>query len=414
MTAPAEAGVPEPPSPLDETGLPQPRVDSRLIQTITAATARGPSSRPLAVLLISVAVETIFLVALGTVQQTRYILGIPGSLMALTAVVAGTVGGPIVGSGAVLIGAVIYYATVAGLGARGTLLPTVVSTTIWVSTALLSAFLSEALRQQAAKRRAAAVALAEARTAQRIQDEVAGLHETLERQLVPPAHVERPDLEIITRYVPSEGRLRLGGDFIDVMSLPRDGLALIVGDVSGHGPAAAALGATLRATWQGLVLSGADRATIRATLDATMIRERRDEEAFATACLTWIDRVAGWDRLHVLNIAHPAPLLVGDEVAPLTTPPSLPMGVGGETRWEPVIVTLTPPWSLVLYTDGVIEGRAAPGSSERLGEHGLISRLHALRPLDETAVDALLTQVEAANGRPMDDDMALIVVSRRA
>jgi serine phosphatase RsbU (regulator of sigma subunit) len=334
--------------------------------------------------------------------------------MALTAVVAGTLGGPIVGSAAVLIGAAIYYATVAGLGAQGTLLATVVSTTIWVSTALLAAFISEALRQQAEKRKAAAVALAEAQTAQHAQAEVAGLHDALERQLVPPAHVERPDLEIITRYVPSEGRLRLGGDFVDVMSLPRDGLALILGDVSGHGPAAAALGATLRATWQGLVLSGADRATIRATLDATMNRERRDEDSFATACLAWIDRVGDWDRLHVLNIAHPPPLLVGEEVAPLAAPPSLPMGVGGETRWEPVIVTLTPPWTLVFYTDGLIEGRATPASSDRLGEHGLISLLRGLRPLGEPAVDALLAQVEAANGHPMDDDMAVVVVSRRA
>ncbi len=59
------------------------------------------------------------------------------------------------------------------------------------------------------------------------------------------------------------------------------------------------------------------------------------------------------------------------------------MGVGGEERWEPVIVTLTAPWSLVFYTDGLVEGRAAPESDDRFGEHGLVARLRDLRPIDE-------------------------------
>jgi serine phosphatase RsbU (regulator of sigma subunit) len=319
-----------------------------------------------------------------------------------------------VGSLVALVGAAIYYGTVASFGTRGALLPTLVSTAIWVATALVSAFLSDALHEQARRRREAAAALAEAHAAQRAHEEVDLLHEALALQRVPPTRVENPDLEVITRYLPSEGRLRLGGDFLDVMSLPRNGLALVIGDVSGHGPAAAALGATLRATWQGLVKGGADRATIRATLDATMIRERRNEDAFATACLAWIDRAGEWDRLHFLNIAHPLPVLVGGEVTSLAAPPSLPMGVGGEARWEPVIITLTPPWTLVFYTDGLVEGLAAPDSRERFGEGGLVSRLRALEPIDESAVDSLLAHVEAANGGPMDDDLALVVVSRRA
>ena len=256
----------------DESGLLEPLTDSRMVRAVTAAAARGPSSRPVAVFLIAVAFEAVFLVALGAVQQTRHILGIPGSLMALTAVVAGALGGPIVGSAVVLSGAAIYYATVASLGARGALPATLISTSIWVATALISAVLSESLRHQARKRRDAAMALAEARASHQAQDDIARLHEALELQLVPPAPIESPDLDVITRYLPSEGRLRLGGDFVDVMSLPPRGLALIIGDVSGHGHAAAALGATLRATWQWLVMSGADRATIRATLDSTMIR----------------------------------------------------------------------------------------------------------------------------------------------
>ena len=386
---------------------------SRVTRAVIAVATNDASAHPATVLCISVAVEAAFLVTLSAVQQTRHILGIPGSLMALTAVVAGATGGPIVGTLTALIGALVYYATVAGFGTRGSLPATLVATAIWVAAALSAAFLSRALRERARQHREADISLAESRAAQRAQGHVSHLHEALELQLVPPARIERADLEVVTRYLPSEGRLRLGGDFLDVMSLPRSGLALIVGDVSGHGPAAAALGATLRATWQGLVMSGADRATIRATLNATMMRERRNEDAFATACLAWIDRVGDWDRLHFLNIGHPLPLLLGEGVTPLAAPPSLPMGVGGEARWEPVIVTLTPPWTLVFYTDGLTEGRVSPGSPLRFGEDGLVARLSGLGRLDESAVDALLADVESANGGPMDDDVAVAVVSRR-
>jgi serine phosphatase RsbU (regulator of sigma subunit) len=387
--------------------------DSRLSRATVAAVAREPASHRLTVLVCAVLAEAVFLVALGAVQHTRHILGIPGSLMALTAVIAGATGGPAVGSVVVLIGAAIYYATVASLGARGAPLPTLISTLIWLAAALISAFLAEALRDQALHRRATAGALVEAQATQQMQNDLVRLHDALELQLVPPARIDRPDLEVITRYRPSEGRLRLGGDFLDVMSLPRKGVALIIGDVSGHGPTAAALGATLRATWQGLVMGGADRATIRATLDSTMVRERRDEDAFATACLAWIDRAGDEDRLHVLNIAHPPPLLVSRDVRPLAAPPSLPLGVGGEARWEPVIVRLTPPWTIVFYTDGLIEGLAAPGSPDRLGQNGLVARLSGLDTIDEAAIDDLLALVERANDGPLNDDVALLVVSRR-
>ena len=105
---------------------------------------------------------------------------------------------------------------------------------------------------------------------------------------------------------------------------------------------------------------------------------------------------------------------MGDEAVPLTAPPSLPMGVGGEARWEPVIVTLSPPWTLMFYTDGLVEGLAAPDSRDRMGEDGLVARLSGLDRMDGPSVDALLADVRAANGGPVSDDVALVIVSRHA
>ena len=247
------------------------------------------------------------------------------------------------------------------------------------------------------------------------QDELNDLHDTLEQNLLPPdLRPRHPELSVITRYLPSEGRLRLGGDFLDMMTLPRGGLALIIGDVTGHGPAAAALGATLRAAWQSLVASGADPATVSASLEATLVRERRDQEALATACLAWIDCGDGRDRLRCINIAHPPPLLISGRAVAVPVSPTLPLGLGREARVPPAVFGLTPPWSLLFYTDGLVEGRAAPGSAERFEEHRLLAWLGGHQRVDDALIDRLLADVSAANGGPVRDDVALIAVSRRA
>ena len=71
-------------------------------------------------------------------------------------------------------------------------------------------------------------------------------------------------------------------------------------------------------------------------------------------------------------------------------------------------------WRLFFYTDGLIEGRAAPGSQERFGEERLIQ---AVRRLDGDVVDGaslerLLGDVEAAGGEPFADDVAVILISQ--
>src|SRR5262249_56939540 len=82
------------------------------------------------------------------------------------------------------------------------------------------------------------------------------LHAQLEASLLPPLPtVTRPAIGVSTRYRAGEQRMLLGGDFIDAVERADGSLAAIIGDVAGHGPEAAALGATLRAAWRGLALA---------------------------------------------------------------------------------------------------------------------------------------------------------------
>ena len=376
-----------------------------------SVTTRQTGSRAWLVLLASLAFETTFLVVLGAVRDTKDILGLPGSLMALTLVITGAIGGVAVGLAAALVGGAVYFATVASMGSRGTLTATVIATAIWASTALISALLADALREQSRRRREAAVSLAAAQAAEQSYTEIGRLHASLEKSLLPRLPVAHPTLSVLTAYRPSEARLQLGGDFFDVLPLPDGSLALIIGDVAGHGPDAAALGALLRAGWQALTLSDASPYTTLQSLDRMVSEGGFSEEMFVTACLARIDQASG--RASLLCAGHPPPLLVSEgQVSRVAVPPLTPLGMLDEKSVEPMTVELPPSWLLFFYTDGLIEGRAKPGSSERFGEQRLVLDLQRWPAYteDEQGLEMLLTEIEAANGGPMADDVAVIAV----
>src|SRR5665647_848787 len=202
---------------------------------------------------------------------------------------------------------------------------------------------------------------------ERPDDEAEKLHATLEASLLPVMPIAHSALEIVTAYRPGEDRLLLGGDFYDVMPLPDGRLALILGDVAGHGPSAAALGARLRAGWQALTLSGTAPSAILNSL-TRMVAAQPPLEQFATVVLAWIDPAARSAAL--LSAGHPPPLLLLSAVQPIHLPAHLPLGLDESSRPRPTTVKLPPGWTLFFYTDGLIEGRVAPGSPQRYGDPG--------------------------------------------
>jgi serine phosphatase RsbU (regulator of sigma subunit) len=184
----------------------------------------------------------------------------------------------------------------------------------------------------------------------------------------------------------------------------------MVGDVSGHDATAAAMGAVLRATWNGLALAGVDPVETVHALDLAMREEQRRGgrgERFATLCTVYVDRREG--RLRFILAGHQPPLLVSSAgVDVIASPPNPPLGVpwnGLRTSFDREIPEGD--WSLLLYTDGLIEGRAAPGSQQRYGLERLAGLVAArgrsvLRPDD---LDALLDDACEANGGPLGDDV---------
>ncbi len=265
----------------------------------------------------------------------------------------------------------------------------------------------------------AALTLVQARQRE-VEREARRLHERLELGLLP--QIEVPEalarrIAVAAHYRPGDARLQLGGDFYDCVAIGDDRLAVLVGDVAGHGPEAAALGASLRAGFRALALRGAALPELLVALEQLLLAERTSDEAFATVCVATVD--AG-GAVEVVAAGHPPPVLFEAGAPPrvVPVPASPPLGVGplapggAASEREPIVLRLDPATTLLLYTDGLVEGRSASGSEARWGLAGLLRFAgDAAPPASEDALAALVAAATAANGRGLPDDVALLTVT---
>jgi serine phosphatase RsbU (regulator of sigma subunit) len=271
----------------------------------------------------------------------------------------------------------------------------------------------------AVERRRATEAQRELRIAQVLAQENA----RLERGLLPSPLLADPRLRVSARCLAGGQQHLLGGDFYDVVEAADSWVHALIGDVCGRGPAEAALGVCLRVAWRTLVLAGRPADEILATLSELLEHERQDDTMFATLCMVSVapNRRTGWVRM----AGHLPPLLVTrGGVRELQTPTSPPLGLGKARDWPGTQVRLDGAWSVLLYTDGLIEGRIGKGS-ERLGSERLMDLIRdALRspagnvngdpagaaPADLRLLDQVIGQVRELNGRDLDDDLAVLAL----
>jgi serine phosphatase RsbU (regulator of sigma subunit) len=245
--------------------------------------------------------------------------------------------------------------------------------------------------------------------------EAEAMHRRLEQGLMPSLPVDRPGLSVLSSYLPGEQRLQLSGDFIDVLDRGDAGVAVICGDVSGHGANPAALGAMLRASWQALCAGGVDAVTMVESLREVIVRERQSEATYATLCLAWLDPHGS--ELRLMSLGHPLPLLIaGCDVTPLPVKPVPPLGLWEHPVTEPATMPLPAGWKLFFYTDGLVEGRMAPDSSERFGQERLVETVERLccESADDRCLEELLDEVQAAGCEPFRDDVSAILISGQA
>lgn len=239
----------------------------------------------------------------------------------------------------------------------------------------------------------------------------------LERGLLPRALVRDPRVSLTTGYRPGRRRALLGGDFYDAVELADGTLHVMIGDVCGHGPDEAALGACLRVAWRTLTLAERPPVETLALLQEMLTHERHQPDIFATLALLTVapDRADGT----IFLAGHPPPVLTDGDGLRLIEAEHVcpPLGFVDPAAWTGNPVRFAGDWGVLLYTDGLVDGRIGAGS-ERLGSDRLVELL-ARRGAGDVAtladgsplLDDLVAEIERLHGGDLTDDLAMVLVA---
>ena len=235
-------------------------------------------------------------------------------------------------------------------------------------------------------------------------DEQTTIARHLQSSLLPQSVDQNPRITVAVRYVTGDRGTQVGGDFYDVIPLPKGHVALVIGDVEGHDMTAATVMGQFRSALRAYLMLNRDPGVVLSLLNEFSIKS--ESPRLATAALAVLNSESGV--IELASAGHPAPLMsVGQTRAtsvPMTTGP--PLGVHRYT-YPVVTSTLQPGARLVFYTDGLIDvGR--PGAEQKLAQLALSMASHPSGATDQLADAILLEQI--GSDRKSLDDVALLVV----
>lgn len=233
---------------------------------------------------------------------------------------------------------------------------------------------------------------------------------SLQAALLPPRLPSIDGLDLAARYQVAEGDLEIGGDFYDVMELADGAWGVVIGDVCGRGPDAAALTGLMRHSVRASVVRETRPSRILAqTNDAVL--DQIDEFRFCTAAYLRVElspELDGSVRLRASSAGHPRPaVLRADGSVELIACAGVLLGVVAAPALVDVELDLGPGDVVVLYTDGVTEARR---DGEFFGDEGLRATLAGLAGRSAAAVADGLEQAVREFQDGADDDRAILVL----
>ena len=236
----------------------------------------------------------------------------------------------------------------------------------------------------------------------------------LQRSLLPQGLPAQSAVEFASRYLPADSRYGVGGDWFDVIPLSGARVALVVGDVVGHGIHASATMGRLRTAVRTLADIDLPPDELLTHLDDVVVRlasentEPVDYDVIGASCLYAVyDPVSR--KCCAARAGHPLPALVAPDgtVEFWDVPAGPPLGLG-DLPFESVEVAIPEGALLVLYTDGLVESRDHDIGSGMDGLRGVLTEPSpSLEATCDTVLRALLSE------RPADD-VALLVARARA
>jgi serine phosphatase RsbU (regulator of sigma subunit) len=225
--------------------------------------------------------------------------------------------------------------------------------------------------------------------------------------LAPADLPDLPDLDAAAAFVPSE--LGVSGDFYLLTNGPDGSTLAVVGDVVGHGPAAARLATFIRARFAAFAANTSDPAELLTLANAALVdRPGRQQELVSAVCVRLHPEE---DKVCWARAGHPPPLcLPGLEELPIERRTFL-LGVEERLELENVESSLGQSDGLVVYTDGATDLRKG---RQMLGLEGLRGVLSPLVGLGARVIASEVERVILAwADRPIRDDLCVVVMKPR-
>lgn len=232
----------------------------------------------------------------------------------------------------------------------------------------------------------------------------------LQAALLPPALPEVPGLDLAARYRVAEADTEIGGDFYDVVGLGDGAVGVVVGDVCGRGPEAAALTGLVRHSVRTAVMREQMPSRVLALTNDAVLGQI-DDARFCTAAFLRIDpapRCGVGVEVVASSAGHPRPVLLrADGSASFVDCAGLLLGVVPSPTLVDLQLTLEPGDAMVLYTDGVTEARR---DGDLFGEDRLLDTVHGLAGSNAEDLAAGVEAAVVAFQKGATDDVAILVV----
>ncbi|HEY6796465.1 MAG TPA: SpoIIE family protein phosphatase, partial [Kineosporiaceae bacterium] len=235
----------------------------------------------------------------------------------------------------------------------------------------------------------------------RLIESQATVAHALQRALLPSDLPALPWLRSVARYLPAHGDA-VGGDWYDLLTLPDGRVAMVMGDVEGHSPAASAIMGQVRNVLRAYLAEGHNAAEIMRRVNEFMTSH---VDVLITCCYAEIDPEAYM--VTTVSAGHPLPVVMDRSggVVQLPVEVGLPLGLQVSAHYAEHTSVLPLGGRLVMFTDGLVD-------SDRAVHDGIDAFMQCLREHAGDEPDALADALVArpADAPPLPDDAALLVV----
>lgn len=221
--------------------------------------------------------------------------------------------------------------------------------------------------------------------------------------LTPPELPTRPGLELAAAYLPVTAE-QVSGDFYLVAEGPQDSTLLVIGDVVGHGLAAARRAAFVRTTFAATAPFSDDPCQLLNWANAALVERADTSSEFVTAaCVTYLPEHR---LLRFAYAGHPPAISVYDDREFVTSSQGTPLGIGEDPTYVEGSVTAEGSIGLLLYTDGVTEARH---DDELFGVEGVRAALDDLdNPSPSDAIAVVRARVADFAYGTLTDDLCML------